>query len=362
MKRQKTVTNVMDKTIVDRVVATDTKRETVTYTELLADGGVRNTVREQKVEVSHEESVRTSYITKAQSSLANLENGDLVTLLGNPGPKVLMDSWLSVNEMQHERLKAGGYPYPVMKDHHTVVDMINDNKAGVFNASTIFFECPEPNDTGVFTNGPVSPPGSWTTIVPYSSDLERFYLHGAAFQNVIGCENGNSYHPNPLLSRLPYSVYIDMLNSMATRKGHENFKHGGLFKKNEIVNEIWSIARTKAMLGVTDTMAERYQIKSAIAKDLEDNSRLDIDINELDTNTDNKTTCTFYVRGEIMLTWNTGVCVGRNDPYDMTLMFPQYRARFVGQARADSLIWVQDNTNRDLMKRQSDKALAVYLE
>jgi hypothetical protein len=320
------------------------------------------TTQRQKIVVDKTVATDTKIVTiiaRAQKGLTELESGDLVTFLDKPVLKMIMNSWGPINVMQHKLLEAAGYTYPVMKDPHTVVNMINDKETGVFNASAILFEDPDPNhndDPDIFNIGPAKPT---TLSLPYSSDIERFYRHCAAYrlivrENLYG--NRNDGHPNPLLSRLPYSVYIDMLNSVATKNGHENFEHGGLFEKFVIVREIWSIARTKAALGVTETMAERYQVKYAIDTDREDKSYLDIDIDELDTNEEKNTTCTFYVRGEAMLTWKTADCgyftgaratgsIGYNDPFAMTLMFPKYRARFVEWARADADSWVSDMTD-----------------
>ena len=344
-KRQKTVASVVDKTTIDRAVATETTRETITYTTELADGGVSQRVCERKVEISHEESVRASNIMQVQKIQTNFESGDPATFLIRKRPSEVVNSWTPVNVMQHTFLEAAGYSRALF-DHHSVVNMINDNKTGVFNSFNVYFDYSALNESAIV------PECIWTfnfktstSVLSHGSDIERFY-HCASYERANrGIRGRQGSIQNPLLSRLPYSVYVDMLNSVATRTGNQDVKHKAFFREYNIDREIWSIALTKAVLGVTDTNAQRYKVKSAITIDREEDSYLDIDIDGLDTNRENATTCTFYVRGQAVLTFNTAGFFGHDDQYVMALMFPKYRWRFVEWARKEGLEY-QDHLNR----------------
>ena len=171
-KRQKTVASVVDKTTIDRAVATEMTRETITYTTELADGGVCQRVCERKVEISHEESVRASNIMQVQKIQTNFESGDPATFLIRKRPSEVVNSWTPVNVMQHTFLEAAGYSRALF-DHHSVVNMINDNKTGVFDSFNVDFEYSALNESAIV------PECIWTfnfktstSVLSHGSDID----------------------------------------------------------------------------------------------------------------------------------------------------------------------------------------------
>jgi hypothetical protein len=114
-------------TNINRVVATDSKREFETKTENLGDGHKLEIIHEKRVDLTQEQSTKNS-VKSAEHITSLIKNGTLDDLTGTPAVQKIISDVKVILRKQVKLLNAGGYNLKVatslLKDYNNVILMI----------------------------------------------------------------------------------------------------------------------------------------------------------------------------------------------------------------------------------------------
>jgi hypothetical protein len=330
-------TEIFEQSVTDKTIASDIVREVNTKREHQVDGSITEHIREKKVELTKEESTRHAVHQVVERAVDTVRHGDVERLLGENGPKKILQLWSDETNVQYRALKAAGYDYDNVDyfDFDSILAMIEDKKEGAYEAKacTFFLDSRTQQDDDYDETYKDRSMMQRFAILSkrdpdiYKSDLDRFFWHCVNGPFKEECVPG--WKVNPLLAAMPYSVLISILDELEKRKTGLNWYSA---IESDVDFMIYQMAVAKAVLGSSDLRAKRYRVKKGIEKDKKENSFLELDISQFDIG--NTTKMTLYVNGKEakkmkLNMWQ--VC----DPFILTLVFPMYRSLFLEQIIKD---------------------------
>lgn len=332
-------------TNINRLVATDSKREIETKTEDLGDGHKLEIIHEKRVDLTQEQSTKNSVKSEAEHITSLIKNGTLDDLASKGVVQKITSEVKVILRKQVKLLEAGGYNMKVatslLKDYNNVILMIKSDSSteGSYPIQDVVMKkqvCYNEDDVPQYTIEAFTPSNH-----VYTSNLLRFYEHCCCYRAVASVHT-SAHVILPMLSSLPWSVYFDMIMQIQTKHRTKfMMEETEVLCQDDVVQtelefnlEIWNIAVSKAVFGRNGDVDQRYYVREAITRDAEQGSYLDIDIDEFEMDDDRRTTATLFVRGKQVHSFKTRL--GWDDLFLYSLMFPKYRSRFSEELELDA--------------------------